>query len=173
MSSQARLTQIARHMGTKSALPKKPSTFRDRGCYKHFLPIQSRWSDNDQYGHINNSIYYFYIDTVVNEYLIRNCELNPQDTSKTRPIGLVIASSANFYAPASYPSLLHAGLSITKMGRSSVTYRVGIFEGDNQEASVVGGFTHVFVDPIYRRPVPGLPENMIVGMQKLLVAEEQ
>ena len=59
------------------------------------------------------------------------------------------------------------------MGRSSVTYRVGIFEGDNQEASVVGGFTHVFVDPIHRRPVPALPENMKSGMQKLLVAEEQ
>ncbi|KAI9270360.1 thioesterase thiol ester dehydrase-isomerase [Phascolomyces articulosus] len=173
MTSQARLTQVTRHMGTKSTLPKKPPTFRNRGCYKHFLPIQSRWSDNDQYGHINNSIYYFYIDTVVNEYLIRHCQLNPQDTTKTRPIGLVIASSANFYAPASYPSLLTAGLSITKMGRSSVTYRVGIFEGDNQEASVVGGFTHVFVDPIHRRPVEALPENMKSGMQKLLVADEQ
>ncbi|KAI8141179.1 HotDog domain-containing protein [Fennellomyces sp. T-0311] len=167
MSSQARLAQVARHMSTKAAA--KPPTFRDRSNYKYFLPIQSRWSDNDQYGHINNSIYYFYIDTVVNEYLIRNCGLDPQDATKTRPIGLVIASSANFYAPASYPNLLHAGLSITKMGRSSVTYRVGIFENDNEEASVVGGFTHVFVDPVNRRPVPSLPETMSVGMQKLVV----
>ncbi|KAI9497089.1 HotDog domain-containing protein [Zychaea mexicana] len=175
MTGQARLAQVARHMGTKTpsatAAVAKPPTFRDRSNYKYFLPIQSRWSDNDNYGHINNSIYYFYIDTVVNEYLIRNCGLDPNDTTKTRPIGLVIASSANFYAPASYPNLLHAGLSITKIGRSSVTYRVGIFEGDKQEASMVGGFTHVFVDPIHRRPVSALPESMKSGMLTLLVEQ--
>ncbi|CDS09449.1 hypothetical protein LRAMOSA10809 [Lichtheimia ramosa] len=131
-----------------------------------------RWSDNDQYGHINNSIYYFYIDTVVNEYLIRQCGLDPLDTTKTKPIGLVIASSANFYAPASYPNLLQAGLCITKIGRSSVTYRVGIFQGDEEQACVVGGFTHVFVDPIHRRPVKALPENFKTGLEAIYVTEQ-
>jgi len=36
--------------------------------YKHFLKIPTRWADNDVYGHINNSVYYFYFDTVVNEF---------------------------------------------------------------------------------------------------------
>lgn len=29
---------------------------RDRPYYKHWLPIQTRWSDNDQYSHVNNAI---------------------------------------------------------------------------------------------------------------------
>lgn len=197
MASNARLAQVTRHLSpaTNSAARSistkvaKPPAFRSRADYKHFLPIQSRhvvisfqrwcvahavirWSDNDQYGHINNSIYYFYIDTVVNEYLIRQCGLDPLDTTKTKPIGLVIASSANFYAPASYPNLLQAGLCITKIGRSSVTYRVGIFQGDEDQACVVGGFTHVFVDPIHRRPVKALPGNFKAGLEAIYVAEQ-
>jgi acyl-CoA thioester hydrolase len=42
-----------------------------RTAYRHFLPITTRWMDNDVYGHVNNVIYYSYFDTVVNEYLIR------------------------------------------------------------------------------------------------------
>ncbi|KAI9318997.1 thioesterase superfamily [Dichotomocladium elegans] len=154
-------------MSTQSAA-RRPYTYRSRADYKHFLPIQSRWNDNDQYGHINNSIYYFYIDTVVNEYLIRHCGLDPLDNSKTKPIGLVIASNANFYAPASYPNLLQAGLCITKIGRSSVAYRVGIFQNDDDEACVVGGFTHVFVDPVQRRPVQSLPQDFRAALEKIL-----
>ncbi len=42
-----------------------------RADYPHFLSIDTRWSDNDLYGHVNNVVYYSYFDTVVNEYLIR------------------------------------------------------------------------------------------------------
>ncbi len=42
-----------------------------RTAYRHFLPITTRWMDNDVYGHVNNVVYYSYFDTVVNEYLIR------------------------------------------------------------------------------------------------------
>ena len=38
-----------------------------RTAYPHFLPITTRWMDNDVYGHVNNTVYYSYFDTVVNE----------------------------------------------------------------------------------------------------------
>ncbi|KAI8333633.1 HotDog domain-containing protein [Chlamydoabsidia padenii] len=157
-----------RTLSNSTAKPTPPPTFRKRSDYKYFLPIQTRWSDNDQYGHINNSVYYQYIDTVVNEYLIRNCGLEPLDKTGTKPIGLVVHSSANFYSPASYPSIIQAGLIISKLGNSSVTYRVGLFEKDDSLAVVVGGFTHVFVDPQSRRPVSCLPDDMLLGVRALM-----
>jgi acyl-CoA thioester hydrolase len=132
------------------------------------LTLFERWSDNDQYGHINNSIYYHYFDTVINEYLMKNCGLDPQDTTG-KPIGLVVSSGANFYSPASYPNLIHLGLSITKVGKSSVTYRVGIFQADESLACVVGGFTHVFVDPVHRKPVSKLPDQFLDGVRNIVV----
>ncbi|KAG1464013.1 hypothetical protein G6F46_000762 [Rhizopus delemar] len=163
MGTQERLLTITRHI--KTDIVKKES-FRERSDYKYFLPIQTRWSDNDQYGHINNSIYYHYFDTVINQYLIKHCGLEPNNNNK--PIGLVVSSSANFYAPASYPSVIDAGLCISKVGKSSVTYRVGLFVKDQSLACVVGGFTHVFVDSVNRRPVHSLPNTFIEALQPIL-----
>src|SRR5690349_10138400 len=41
-----------------------------RQNYPHFLSIPTRWSDNDLRGHVNNSRYFEYFDTAVNQYLI-------------------------------------------------------------------------------------------------------
>lgn len=128
-----------------------------------------RWSDNDQYGHVNNSIFYLYIDTIVNTYLIRHCSLNPSPgIASTEPIGLVVESNAQFHSSVSFPGVIEAGLAITKLGNSSVRYQVGIFEEGQSQAAVTGGFTHVFVDREGRRPLK-IPEAMRGGMDKLFV----
>ena len=41
-----------------------------RDQYSYFLPIQTRWMDNDAYGHINNVTYYSYFDSVANVALV-------------------------------------------------------------------------------------------------------
>ena len=38
---------------------------RPRDAYRHFTPIQTRWLDNDVYGHVNNTVYYSWFDTAV------------------------------------------------------------------------------------------------------------
>ena len=40
--------------------------------FRHFLPITTRWMDNDVYGHVSSVVYYSYFDTVVNEHLVGN-----------------------------------------------------------------------------------------------------
>ncbi|CEP20159.1 hypothetical protein [Parasitella parasitica] len=177
--SQRRLSLLANHVNSNRGIAtnatsttiKQPlkETFRNRQDYKYYLPIQTRFIDCDMYAHINNSVYYHYFDTIINEYLIRKCGLDTSSDNKTKPIGLVVTSQANFYASASYPSMIHAGLSISKIGKSSVTYRVGIFEQENPLACVVGGYTHVFVDPVTRRPVAELPKDFLEGFRQLLV----
>jgi len=46
-------------------------------------------SDNDQYSHMNNSIYYHLFDSVINTYLIERCGQTP---AKSPLIGLVVSS---------------------------------------------------------------------------------
>ena len=38
--------------------------------FKVFFEINTRWSDNDVYHHVNNVVYYSYFDTAVNNFLI-------------------------------------------------------------------------------------------------------
>ena len=32
------------------------------------LPLDTRWADNDQYGYLNNAVYYQLFDTAINKY---------------------------------------------------------------------------------------------------------
>ncbi|CAF3345129.1 unnamed protein product [Rotaria socialis] len=128
------------------------SDFRDRSLYKYFVDFQTRWRDNDVYGHVNNAVYSEWIDSIVDMYLIEKCSLDPL---KSPLLSFIVSSHCNYYSPISYPSKIAAGLFVKRIGKSSVDYCVGIFENRRSEqASVVGGFTHVFVDRINHRPQP-------------------
>ena len=118
--------------------------------YPHKLTIPTRWADNDVYGHVNNSVYYFYFDTVVNRWLIDKGLL---EIGKSEVIGLVVGTSCDYFAPMSFPDTVTAGLRAAKVGSSSVTYEIGLFRNDETTASAQGSFVHVYVDEKTRRPV--------------------
>lgn len=130
--------------------PAKRPVADSLNSYKYFLAIQTRWADNDVYGHVNNAVYYFYFDTVVNEYLI-NKGLLDIETSKT--IGLVVKTNCDYFAPISFPDTVNAALRISHIGTSSVTYEVGLFRNDETTAAAQGQFTHVYVERQTRKPV--------------------
>ena len=79
-----------------------------QSSFPYLLPIQTRWKDNDQYGHVNNVVYYEFFDTVINHFLTRRAGLRPTGDSSA-PIGLCIESSCKFKAPLSYPEVVCAG----------------------------------------------------------------
>jgi len=134
--------------------------------FPHRLTIPTRWADNDVYGHINNSVYYFYFDTVVNKFLIDNDLL---EIGKSEIVGLVVETSCNYFAPVSFPDDIVAGLSVSKIGNSSVRYEIGLFRNDETTASAQGHFVHVYVDEETRRPV-FLTDAMRAAMKTLLTS---
>lgn len=119
--------------------------------YPHTLIIPTRWADNDIYGHVNNSVYYFYFDTVVNKWLLENGLL---EITKSEVIGLVVGTSCDYFAPISFPDNVTAGLRAARIGSSSVTYEIGLFRNDETTASAQGSFVHVYVNEATRRPTP-------------------
>ena len=131
--------------------------------YPHHLTLPTRWADNDVYGHVNNSVYYFYFDTVVNRWLIDNGLLEI-GTSET--IGLVVGTSCDYFSPISFPDKIVAGLRAAKVGSSSVTYEIGLFRNDETTASAQGSFVHVYVDEKTRRPVK-ISEWMKVSLTQI------
>lgn len=136
-------------------------------------------SDNDQYSHLNNSIYYHLFDSIVNTYLIESCGLQPTESPL---IGLVISSFCQvsfsckdvslsslvvqFFVPLSFPQVLDLGLRVSKLGTSSVTYEVGVFRQGAESAAAVGGYTHVFVDRESRKSM-AMGRETKAGLEKL------
>ena len=136
---------------------------RDR--YKHFLAIPTRWMDNDAYGHVNNVTYYSYFDTVVNQLLISRDAL---DLEESETIGLVVETHCNFFAPVTFPEIVHAGLRVATLGASSVRYEIGLFREDDELAAAQGHFVHVYVDRRTRKAV-AVPEPMRAVLAALVI----
>ena len=124
---------------------------RGRETYVHATTISTRWADNDAYGHVNNTVYYAWFDTAVNEWLIGQGLL---DVAVGDPIGLVVETGCRYFAPLEYPGEVDVLLGIEQLGTSSVTYRLGVFAKGAASAAAEGHFTHVIVDRASRRPVP-------------------
>ncbi|QDP18719.1 acyl-CoA thioesterase [Sphingomonas xanthus] len=128
---------------------------RPRASYRWFDRISMRWADNDAYGHVNNTVYYAWFDTAVNRWLV---ETGLLDIEQGDPIGLVVATGCSYFAPLNFPGEVEVGIAVERLGRSSVTYRLGVFAPDQDEPSAQGHFTHVYVDRTERRPTT-LPDS--------------
>jgi acyl-CoA thioester hydrolase len=135
-----------------------------RSDFVHFDSVDTRWADNDAYGHVNNVVYYSYFDTVVNRLLINKGWLNVEASSS---IGLVAETSCRYFASVSYPQTIEVGLAVERLGNSSVVYRLGVFVKGSDVCAAEGRFVHVYVDRDNRTPCP-IPEALREGLQHYL-----
>lgn len=122
-----------------------------RSDFPLFRDLQTRWADNDVYGHMNNVTHYALFDTAINGWLIEAGLLDPL---KGNPIGLVVETGCRYHVESAFPDRISAGIAIERLGTSSVAYRVGLFRNDEESAMADGRFVHVYVDRDSRRPVP-------------------
>jgi len=121
-----------------------------RSEFAHFETYPTRWRDNDAYGHLNNAVFYEYVDTLVNGWLIRSGALEIPGG----PVICVVADTGcSFFASLGFPEPLEAGLRLDRLGATSITYGVGLFRAGAVEAAARARFTHVCVDRATRRPV--------------------
>ncbi|MBK5649636.1 acyl-CoA thioesterase [Acinetobacter proteolyticus] len=131
-------------------------TLKQREQFKFFFPIQTRWADNDIYGHVNNVTYYSYFDTAANSLLIQKTGF---DIHHSDIIGLVVDSSCSFQQELSFLEIIEVGVAIGKIGNSSLRYELAIFKQGQQQAAAQGHFIHVFVDRENRKSTT-IPEAM-------------
>ena len=139
---------------------------KGREYFRHFLPITTRWADNDVYGHVNNVVFYQWFDTVVTQFLISRGTL---DIHGGNAIALVVETHCNYFSPVAFPEPITAGLCVVQLGKSSVRYEVGIFRGDDEVASAQGHFVHVYVDRASRQPtaIPPQARALLTSIQAL------
>lgn len=136
-----------------------------RSDFGYFLRLNTRWSDNDIYGHVNNVMYYSYFDTTANHYLIHEGGL---DIHQGDSIGLVVDSGCQYFAPVAFPEPLEGALRVAHLGRSSVRYELAIFQHEQNHAVAQGHFVHVFVDRNSRKSID-IPTRLRDALQRLAV----
>jgi acyl-CoA thioester hydrolase len=126
-----------------------------------FRRLQTRWSDNDMYGHMNNVVHYALFDTAVNGWLVEKGMIDPH---KGGIIGLVVETGCSYFAEMAFPDKVAAGIRVAHLGNSSVRYEIALFRNDEERAAAQGHFVHVYVDRATRKPQP-LPQAFRVLLE--------
>jgi acyl-CoA thioester hydrolase len=134
-----------------------------RAHYGHCTTIDTRWMDNDAYGHVNNVVYYSFFDTAVNRWLIERGLL---DIAGSDVIGLVVETQCRYASPITFPDRVTAGVRVVHLGRSSVRYELALFRNDDEVPAATGHFVHVYVDRSSRTSVP-IPDAVRHALEEL------
>ena len=135
------------------------------GGYPHKLTLQTRWKDNDVYGHVNNVEFYSYFDTAINAWLIAEGGL---DIERGEVIGVCAESHCEFSSGVAFPDAVDVHLRVGSLGRSSVRYELAVTRAGEPDPAATGHFVHVFVDRASRRPVP-IPDDLRAALARLHV----
>ena len=91
------------------------------------------------------------------------------DIRRLPAIGVVAETSCRYFAELGFPAPIESGLVVDRVGRSSVVYRIGLFQGPGEEAAAEGRFVHVYVDDTDpARPVTPIPQVVRDAVEPLL-----
>ena len=124
---------------------------KSRAAFLYFTSFDTRWRDNDCYGHLNNAIYYELFDSAINQLLVDHGIL---DFEAGDHVFLVAASGCHYFSEVAYPDKLDIGLAISRLGNSAVTYELGLFKKGADRTAATGFFVHVHVTRDSYRPAP-------------------
>jgi acyl-CoA thioester hydrolase len=119
------------------------------------MPI--RWGDMDTYGHVNNTVYFRYMEQARVEWIT---SLGYQ-VAPGRESMLMMNGFCNFYKQLSYPGELILKTSIGAIGRTSMdVYTSMALTTAPDEEAAIGGATMVWVDLNTNKSAPW-PEDIL------------
>lgn len=137
---------------SSASRPPRPT----RGDFVHWSTATTRWADIDGYGHMNNARYLELVDTAIDRHL--HDALGGADDDLDQ-IGVFAEVGCRYFDEVGYPAPIELGVVVDHIGRSSVVYRVGFFQGDGDQAAAEGRAVVVYVDNTDpARPSTPLPD---------------
>jgi acyl-CoA thioester hydrolase len=127
----------------------------------HTCTLQIRSADLDFLNHVNNAVYFTYMEQARLEWLYKTCGINAYEQGH----GPVIANaSCNFITPLVYPGTIEVRMYLAQPGRSSVSSFYDIYSADTKYAE--GAAKMVWIDLATGRSAP-LPDQVTAPLRGL------
>ena len=125
----------------------------------HTQRIEVRWGDMDAMGHVNNTVYFRYMEQARINWFE---SLLPRGEAWRTMSIVIVNASCNFKKPINYPGMVEVRVFAGAPGGSSVPtyYELHV----NAELYADGAATVVFVDPQKQKPMR-IPEEIRSLMQ--------
>lgn len=117
------------------------------------IPI--RWGDMDAYGHVNNTIYFRYMEQIRVEYLEKlGFTVLPRGAAP-----VIINASCTFLIPMNYPGTVEVRMSCGQPGRSSVPTHYELRLQGDDTLYATGDSKIVWMDVATGKSVP-IPDSL-------------
>lgn len=122
--------------------------------YHNEMPI--RWGDQDAMGHVNNTVYFRYMEQARIEWM-ESFGFGPSDQQHQGPV--IVNASCTFLIPFTYPGVIECHMFAGTPGRSSVpTYYELRLVGDDR-LFAEGAAKMVWINPTTGKSIP-LPDAL-------------
>ena len=141
----------------------------ERSEFRRFMPLTPRWNDVDVFGHVNNAVFAAWFDTAAVTILH---EASVVSAKAPRFATLVAETTTRFHVEVLFTDRVEMGIAIGRLGRSSLTWRIGVFCEGRPTAAVDCEFTHVFAGLVDRRPIT-IPEDVRHMLSQLLTVSTE
>ena len=119
-----------------------------------------RWADMDALGHVNNTVYFRYMEQARIEWLYAHF---PDGYEGTGPV--IVNASCTFIVPLVYPGTVEVRMFLGDLGRSSIGSFYELWIKDTKYAE--GAAKIVWIDVARGRSVP-LPESIVSAVRDRL-----
>ncbi|MBL8395589.1 MAG: acyl-CoA thioesterase [Candidatus Accumulibacter sp.] len=117
------------------------------------IPI--RWGDMDAYGHVNNTVYFRYMEQTRVEFLEKlGFQVMPKGSAP-----VIINASCTFLIPLNYPGVVEVRMFCGHPGRSSVPTHYEIRRQDDDTIHATGDSKMVWMDVASGKSVP-IPDEL-------------
>lgn len=135
--------------------PREPAAVdpADPAGYRHWTAERVRFSDLDPLGHVNNNAFGVYFETArLGFFEAARLHEAANGAGARREATVVARLTIDFLAELGYPAELRVGTRLSRLGRSSFTYRQGLFRDD--QCFATAETISVLFDLETRRPKP-------------------
>ncbi len=127
----------------------------------HTSLIPIRWGDMDAYGHVNNTIYFRFMEQSRVEYLERlGFKVMPQGTAP-----VIINAACTFLIPLNYPGTVEVRMFFGQPGRSSIPSHYEIRLQGDETLYATGDSKIVWMDVASGKSVP-IPDELRAELSK-------
>lgn len=127
----------------------------------HVMRMPIRWGDMDSLGHVNNTVYFRYIESARIAWLEEAG--GPPDPTAMTEGPVIVSAQCSFLKQLKYPGDIEVTTFVSPPGRSSfeVTHEIRLVAPDGQAGDLVaeGGAKVVWINFAAEKSVP-LPENI-------------
>jgi acyl-CoA thioester hydrolase len=122
-----------------------------RSDFSFFHPLRVRWAEVDMQAIVFNGHYLTYFDVAFTEYWRATGLPNAVEQAAQGRELFARKSSIEYFAPARFDDMLEIGVRCTALGRSSLSFALEIYRGD--EHLIAGELIYVYADVTARKGV--------------------